>query len=1015
MKINTSSGSNSFSVRPHHRLGPTGFAFLAALALALSGLARAENRSAPIPFSAIGAKATADYQGDALGIKATPDGARLRCGFQKLESRATPHGLWLESSAAGGGELRLVATSAHREVLECGPDVSGPQSTTLSRWCPRLAVSSEGELPTTGTVSVEDTLVRFRRPGVTEEYSVSVDGVRQDFVIADRPAGAGDLQVELALTGARAEAAVYGAKVILESSGRALAYSRLRVEDATGQELTARLEVLSAGRLAVRVADANATYPVRIDPTFSDANWVSLNPGMPGADDKVWAIAADASGDVYVGGDFTVIGAVVANYIAKWNGSAWSALGSGMNGYVDALLLSGTTLYAGGGFTTAGGVKAQYIAAWNGSAWSALGAGMDYDVYALVVSGSDLYAGGDFSTAGGVTANCVAKWNGSAWSAVGSGLGGGDQYGPYVSALAVSGTTLYAGGDFGTAGGVTANYIAKWNGSVWSAVGTGMDSYVYALAVSGTTLYAGGDFGTAGGVTADYIAKWNGSAWSALGTGLDGDVDSLAVSGTTLYAGGYFGTAGAVTANNIAKWNGSAWSALGSGTSGDYGDVYALAVSGTSVYAGGDFFWAGGVTANFVGAWNGNTWSALGAGTDSDVYALAASGTTLYLGGDFTMAGGAPANYIAAWNGSTWSALGTGMDSDVYALAASGNTLYAGGDFTTAGGVSATNIAAWNGSAWSALGTGMDSDVYALAVSGTTLYAGGDFSTAGGLSASYIAKWNGSAWSPLGTGLDGDVESLAVSGNTLYAGGYFTTAGGVSATNIAAWNASAWSALGTGMDSDVYALAVSGTTLYAGGDFTTAGGLSANHVAAWNGSAWSALGSGMNTNVYTLVASGMTLYAGGQFSTAGGVAVNGIAAWDGSAWSALGSGIGGGSFGGNGPFVSALAADGAGHLFVGGEFSMAGTNVSPFIAQADVSGVPPGGVIQSIRVGGGTVTLDCQGIAGSSYAVQRATNVLQWTQNLTTLLKTNAPANGLFLCTDPIPPAASAFYRLLQQ
>jgi hypothetical protein len=143
---------------------------------------------------------------------------------------------------------------------------------TLSRWCPRLAVSSEGELPTTGTVSVEDKLVRFRRPGVTEEYSVSVDGVRQDFVIADRPAGAGDLRVELGLTGARAEAEGYGAKVILESSGRALAYGRLRVEDATGRELTARLEVLSAGRLTVRVADGNATYPVRIDPTFSDAN-----------------------------------------------------------------------------------------------------------------------------------------------------------------------------------------------------------------------------------------------------------------------------------------------------------------------------------------------------------------------------------------------------------------------------------------------------------------------------------------------------------------------------------------------------------------------------------------------------------------------------------------------------------------------------------------------------------------------------------------------------------------------
>jgi len=144
MKTNTLSASNNFSARLQRRLGPTGLAFLVSLALVLTGLARAENRSAPIPYSAIGAKATADYQGDALGITATPDGARLRCGFQKLEGRAMPNGLWLESSAAGGGELRLVATSAHREVWECGPDVSGPLSTTLSRWCPRLAVWSEG-------------------------------------------------------------------------------------------------------------------------------------------------------------------------------------------------------------------------------------------------------------------------------------------------------------------------------------------------------------------------------------------------------------------------------------------------------------------------------------------------------------------------------------------------------------------------------------------------------------------------------------------------------------------------------------------------------------------------------------------------------------------------------------------------------------------------------------------------------------------------------------------------------
>jgi hypothetical protein len=63
------------------------------------------------------------------------------------------------------------------------------------------------------------------------------------------------------------------------------------------------------------------------------------------------------------------------------------------------------------------------------------------------------------------------------------------------------------------------------------------------------------------------------------------------------------------------------------------------------------------------------------------------------------------------------------------------------------------------------------------------------------------------------------------------------------------------------------------------------------------------------------------------------VPTDSIAAWNWSAWSALGSGVTGGE-------VKALAADGVGHLFVGGDFLLAGTNVSPNIAQANLGGVP---------------------------------------------------------------------------
>jgi hypothetical protein len=122
-------------------------------------------------------------------------------------------------------------------------------------------------------------------------------------------------------------------------------------------------------------------------------------------------------------------------------------------------------------------------------------------VYALAASGTDVYAGGYFALAGGVTAKYMAKWDGSAWSSLGSGMDWD------VNALAVAGRDLYAGGNFTTAGGTSAEYIAKWDGSSWTALGSGMNRPVYALALSDTELYAGGDFTMADGKVSAYVAK----------------------------------------------------------------------------------------------------------------------------------------------------------------------------------------------------------------------------------------------------------------------------------------------------------------------------------------------------------------------------------------------------------------------------------------------------------------------------------------------------------------------------
>ena len=939
-----------------------------------------------IPWNAIGSAAGTQSHGDALTISATDDGALLHCAFQRMDGHVTVGGLWLASTTSNsrGERFRLAATSLGR---------SGEQN--------------EMSLSSTGQVQVMDSVVRWERPGLTEEYSVSMDGVRQDYVIERRPAGQGELRLELALSGARAEPAVYGAKIILAGSDRTLAYSRLRAVDATGRELAAKLEVVSVNRLAVQVDDAGASYPVRIDPTFSDANWVSLG-SYPGADGIVYTMVEDKNaGTVYIGGEFRVVGTAVAAGIAEWNGSTWLPMGSGLPGIVRGLALDGLgNLYAGGVFTNAA-LAITNIAKWNGSAWSVLGPGINGQVLATAADGSgNVYAAGVFTNRT-INATNIARWNGSSWSAMGAGING------TILALVRDGAgNLYAGGTFTTAGGIAAANIAEWNGSSWSALGLGMNSTVSELATDTSgNIYAGGNFTMANGSPAVRVAVWNGSTWSPLGSGLNSAVLGLVSDGAgKLYAGGFFTTAGGGSANHIAVWNGSTWSGLGPGiTTNGAGYVYSIALDGSgNVYAGGAFTTAGGLPAKNLARWNGSTWSTFGSGINTaTVYATLVYAVTvdtlgnLYVGGEFTTVGNTPATNIVEWNGSSWSALGTGIgptSGAVRTLTTDGaGNLYAGGNFTNAGAIMANNIAEWNGSNWSALGSGIGGQVYGLVTDHAgNLYAGGYFATADSVTVNGIAEWNGSTWSALGAGVSGNgglVQSLAFdhAGN-LFAGGSFSTAGAATATNIAEWNGSTWSALGSGLGATlpyVFTLAVDASNhLYAGGNFNTAGGFTATNIAEWNGTSWAAVGSGMNDYVYSLALDPAgNLYAGGAFTMAGGVPINYIAKWDGTAWSALGSGV-------NGTVLS-LAADQAGRLYAGGILTAAGTNVSAYVAQANVLDM----ISKPHRNPDGSFTFNLLTTPNTTNRVLAVTNLAPtavWRPIATNL----APASGAWQFTD---------------
>lgn len=657
--------------------------------------------------------------------------------------------------------------------------------------------------------------------------------------------------------------------------------------------------------------------------------WSPLGSGLDG---EVLALAVfdDGGGPaLYVGGRFTSAGGVPANRIAKWDGSSWSPLGLGVMGYpfpaVHGLAVhddgSGPALFVGGRFAGAGLVAASCVARWDGSAWSALGDGINPDVLALTVhddgGGARLYAGGTFTGGGSTAFARVARWDGTAWSPVGLGTNGP------VHALASfddgSGPALYAGGLFTSVEGAPASRVAKWDGSAWSALGSGLTGtstpYASALLVhddgqgGGPALHVTGVFTSAGGIPASRIARWDGSSWSALGAGILGEGSALVAhdegQGSVLFVGGGMKQAGSATAHGVARWDGSSWSALDGRAQASPDDwVYAVETfddgSGPALFVGGSFRTAGGVATRRIARWDGSSWSAVGGGMDDGaVLALApfddGTGPALYVGGSFTSAGGIPAQSIARWDGSGWSPVGGGLNDEVLVLHVfddgNGARLYAGGWFLQAGGTSAVSVARWDGTSWSALGSGLSFGVRALVGfddgSGPALYAGGFFSNTGGTLLRYLARWDGSSWTAVGGTVDSRVEALAVhddgSGPALYAAGFFATIGGTSASRIARWDGSAWSAVGLGLDTfidtSVQDLAVfddgagAGPALYAGGAFNVTGaGDPARRIAKWDGASWSALGSGLNGQVITLgvIPAGQTggpaLVAGGRFT-----------------------------------------------------------------------------------------------------------------------------------------------------
>jgi len=732
------------------------------------------------------------------------------------------------------------------------------------------------------------------------------------------------------------------------------------------------------------------------------------------------ALWDDGTGEaLYVGGTMITVGGEHVRFIARWNGASWSPLtgpsGTGVNRGVFDLEVyddgGGSALYASGAFDEAGGVPVEFIARWNGSEWSALpsipGGGRFIDELEVYDDGSGpvlVAAPIGFDVAS--ERYRIAAWDGSAWSALGSGIGGSDLA---ILSTAVwddgNGPALYVGGHFQTAGEAQVGNIARWDGSAWSAVhgpgGGGPDGTVRALAVfddgTGSALYAAGSFEHVDGHEAHGLARWDGTAWTGLGTPISPFlrpiVHTLTAwddgSGPALWIGGAFREFGGVLTNGIVRWDGRAFAPPAAGGLNLRAEVTTMTSwddgTGDALYVAGTFTEAGDTAVGHIARLAGASWSRLasgvGHGMNSTVFEMAVyddgTGPSVYAAGEFTLAGDAEIFRFARWTGAGWAPVvgagGIRLDSgDAGAMAVyddgRGPALYVGGDFLTLGGEPLGSLARWDGVDWSLVdpshpilrrigSNSISGRVHSLEVfddgTGAALYAGGDFSHVGELEVNDVARWDGSSWSGVGGGVEGNVHALRTwndgTGPALYVGGVFSEVGGHGTRlSLARWNGFSWSVLveANGFfepHGSVSALEVfddgRGSALYAGGPIGIMGTFYRG-IVRWDGSDFERLGGPNATGIFGTVqalevfddGTGPALYAGGNFFDVNGIAIDDIARWDGTAWTAMPGPGGPGTFGGIG--VVALAADPEHDaLWVGGDFALASGVPSNYIAR----------------------------------------------------------------------------------
>jgi len=586
-------------------------------------------------------------------------------------------------------------------------------------------------------------------------------------------------------------------------------------------------------------------------------NYISQDKSlMNGGLDNVPKAIFDLGGYTYAFGSFT-------NYGRKYNGT-WSNIGDKpRDAVLQAVKDNDNTVYA------VGNSKIIEMLSEGSQVWGYLGISQPNGaVYATCVdSGGNTYIGGSFTQVSGVMVSNIAKWDGLSWSDMSGGING------TIYGLCANGTDIYIVGDFLSANGLSgANYIVKYDGAVYSLVGTAssVNGITRCVAFESDDLYIGGDFTT----PTTHIARLTVTGWDGLLSCSD-TVTAITSSSYGLFAVSPLGTFSfySVYSNNmdalsdintwddVGTWdtppdlvNGSAKITRLNGSyeaSLDYGALvpYSCYATNTELYIG---------HATGLLKWNGSYTTLIT--TNAPIYSITVIGSDVYFGGNFTHN---ISNYLLRYNSGQFYKV-TDLNNTVQSLYSHNNQLFIGGNFTE------YLLTYYNYRLYSLF---YSSVIKTIVIDGLYGYIGGDFGV--------VRVTLATGQTVYLSGLS-NVNSVSFMGS-VYAGGSFSE-------NVKRWNGTAWVSVDGGTNGEVYQLATDGSTLYMIGDFEVAGGeVACGGIARLINNVWVNFGTGINTTTNTikaiLVKSPSEIYVTGDFLLFSGVTLTiPVIKFNGSKW-----------------------------------------------------------------------------------------------------------------------------------